>query len=192
MVVIGHHEPEALTFDTVNADDRTGARIAVESMISTGRRDIHMTSLPPRSDDEFQVYVQREAGYLEAMQAAGLADRAKVWRLRERPDLPGSSPSTPLDARPLPEGLFCWSDIHAVEMLNLARARGIAVPEQIAIVGFDNTPAAGLPLIGLSSIDQKGPELGRIAAAALLSRIDGRTLAEHKLVQPHFVKRSSS
>lgn len=191
LVVIGHHEPAAQTFDTVNSDDRKGARMAVEALLAGGHSDIQMTSLPSRKGD-FDVYVERERGYLEAMAVAGLGDRAKIWKLRQRPGGPGEPLAKLLDDGTLPEAVFCWSDIHAVRLLNEAKMRGIDVPGRLAIVGYDDTPAAALPLIGLSSIDQRGQELGRLAAEALLSRIGGRHVPEHILVEPRFIARSST
>ena len=191
MAVIGHHEPAAQDFDTVNSDDRKGARMAVEALLEGGRSDVHMASLP-RRDGDFDVYVERERGYFEAMAAADLTDRARIWKLRETPDKPGEPLRSLLEADPMPEAVFCWSDIHAVRLLNEARMRGIDVPGRLAIVGYDNTPAAALPLIGLSSIDQGGHELGRLAAEALLSRIGGRNIPEHILVEPHLIQRAST
>lgn len=191
MVVIGHHEPGAADFDTVNSDDRTGARLAVEALLDGGRSDVHMASLP-RRNGELDVYVQRERGYLEAMEACGLGDRARIWTLRENPDASGDPLSAILDCDPTPEAVFCWSDIHAVPLLNEARNRGIEVPGRLAIAGYDNTPVAGYPLINLTSIDQKGPELGHLAAKALLSRIGGRTVAKHLLVEPELIRRATA
>ena len=191
MVVIGHHEPGAASFDTINSDDRKGASMAVEALIEGGRTDIQMASLPRRNGD-FDVYVERERGYLEAMTAAGLSDRARIWKLREMPDKPGDPLATVLDADPVPEAVFCWSDMHAVRLLNQARMRGIDVPRRLAIIGYVDAPAATLPLIGLSSIDQRGQELGRLAGQALLSRIGGRDVAEHILVEPRLVRRTSA
>ena len=92
----------------------------------------------------------------------------------------------------MPDAIFCWSDIHAVRLLNEAKMRGIDVPGQLAIVGYDNTPAAALPLVGLSSVDQNGEEIGRLAGQSLLSRIEGRTDPQHLLVPPELVLRAST
>ncbi|MBS1301366.1 LacI family transcriptional regulator [Loktanella sp. SALINAS62] len=191
MVVIGHHEPGATAFDTVNSDDRLGARMATAHLIAGGRENIQMASLP-RKNGDFDVYVEREKGYIEAMTEAGLENRVGVWRMREHPDRAGPRLADLLDLDPMPQGVFCWSDIHAVRLLNEAKVRGIDVPNQLAIVGYDNTPAAGLPLIGLSSIEQRGTEIGRLAADTLLSRIGGRATPQHILVEPELVLRSSS
>ncbi|GGB27853.1 LacI family DNA-binding transcriptional regulator [Allosediminivita pacifica] len=196
LVVIGHHEPSAETFDTVNSDDVAGAREAVCALIASGYRDIHMTSLSQRRFDmpagEGEVFTMRETGYLAAMQEAGLSDRARIWRLREREGCEGPPLTDLLKVGPRPEAVFCWSDIHALELINLAWSRGVRVPEDLAIVGYDDTPAAGMPIVGLSSVNQQGADLGRQAARAMLSRIEGRTTPEHILLEPALKTRRSS
>ena len=190
MVVVGHHEASATSFDTINSDDEIGAKIATEALIANGCRKVHMLSLP-RLNGEGEVFAFRETGYLAAMAAAGLSDQAHIWRVRERPNGPGDPLQSIFDEGNLPNGLFCWSDIHAIEVLNAAYEHGIAVPLQMSVVGYDNTPAAAMPLIGLSSMEQCGEKLGQQAAKLLLSRIAGRVEPEHLLIQPELIKRRS-
>lgn len=191
LVIIGQHQPNADDFDTTNSDDELGARLAVDAMAASGRKDIHMISLPERLGTS-EVFSVRERGYLSAMQDAGLSDHSHIWRVREYPDLEGLSLDTILESNPLPQGVFCWSDVNAIELINQARMRGIDVPGDMAIVGYDNTPVASLPLIGLSSVDQHGDRLGETAAQLLLSRVGGRVEAQHKLIRPNLVRRGSS
>lgn len=190
MVVVGHHEEATTSFDTVNSDDVLGARMAVNALIAQGSRRIHMVSLP-RINEDREVFALRERGYLEAMAAAGLAEQTHIWRVRERPDGRGDPLEDIFTTDTLPDALFCWSDIHAIEVLNHAHMRGIDVPGRLSVVGYDNTPVARMPMIGLSSVEQRGETLGRLAATSLLSRLGGRTEAEHVLVEPElFVRRS--
>lgn len=190
MVVIGHHEAAATAFDTVNSDDAAGARLAVEALVAEGHRDVHMISLAVK-DSRHDVFAVREEGYLAAMRSAGLSERSKIWRLRERPDQPGEPLESFLDAPDRPSAVFCWSDMAAVDLLEKAVTRGLSVPSDLALVGYDNTTIAGHPLIGLSSIDQDGSRIGRAAAKALLSRISGRGVSEHILVAPRLERRTS-
>ena len=69
---------------------------------------------------------------------------------------------------------------------------GPRLPEDIAIVGYDNNTLAALEMINLSSVDQKTESLARAAVSTLLGRIDGRTTAEHRLITPCLVRRNSS
>lgn len=189
LVAVGHHEPTATMFDTVNSDDIAGARIATAALIARGYTQIEMVSLMPRDSSPFDVYVQREAGYRQAVTAAGLPVR--IVRLHERREALDADIASYFARPDLPQAVFCWSDIHAITLLNAARMRGLRVPQDFAIVGYDDTPTCALPLIDLASIDQKGHRLGALAAQSLLDRIGGRAVAHHQLIAPDLVVRSS-
>lgn len=191
MVVIGHHEPQAQAFDTVNADDRFGARLAVEAILAAGLDDVAMVSLDRIPGDEIDVYVQREAGYAEAMRAAGLGDRVRILRCRQTSSLADPGTMLALFGDRLPRAVFCWSDLHAVALVNAARMAGLRVPEDMAIVGYDDIPQGAMPLIGLASINQRPVELGALAARILLERIAGRTDPVHRLLTPELRRRPS-
>jgi LacI family transcriptional regulator len=189
--IIGHHESSGENFDSVNSDDRLGAQLAVRALVERGHRDIAMVSLAPPRPVDPDVMVQREIGYAEAMAKAGLSDQVRFIRFHnEDPDRVAKQRAW-IAGPDLPRALFCWSDLDGIPLLNMARQHGLRVPEDLALVAYDNSPVAGLPLINLASIDQEGQKLGRIAMEALLSRIGGRKVAEHFLVAPHLVARGS-
>ena len=96
-----------------------------------------------------------------------------------------------LTAKNRPRALFCWSDLDAVDLLSHARQLGIRVPQDLAIIAYDNSSIAALPLVDLASIDQSGPLQGQQAAKAILSRIEGRTTPHHILLDPKLVSRRS-
>ncbi len=96
-----------------------------------------------------------------------------------------------LPAPDRPRAIFCWSDLDAVPVRNMAWQLGIRVPEDLALVGYDNNPVVALPMIDLASVDQDGRRMGRMAAEALLTRIGGRTVAEHILIEPKLIRRGS-
>ena len=73
----------------------------------------------------------------------------------------------------------------------IVHVASLAMAERLAVVGYDNTPVAAMPLVGLSSIEQRGEDLAHVAAKALLSRLAGRTEAEHLLLEPHLFARRS-
>lgn len=191
LVVVGHHEPSAERFDTVNSDDVWGARMAVEALIAKGHKAIDMISLKAASQPDLDVYPQREIGYVDAMKDAGLGEHIRIHHLEDTTQREADVVGNILGQPDRASAIFCWSDLDAIELINAARLRGISVPEDLAIVGYDNSPVAGLPLIDLASIDQHGELLGSTAAKTLLSRIEGRQKAEHILIEPHLVKRSS-
>ncbi|MDD7970905.1 LacI family DNA-binding transcriptional regulator [Roseinatronobacter alkalisoli] len=191
MVVIGHHEPVSQVYDTVNSDDRESAQMAVNALIARGHRDIMMTSLQHTRLSDHDVVLEREAGYTYAMVNAGLEQYSRIIRLPDRTAQMEADMLTLLRAPDRPTAFYCWSDLHAVPMINLAKTSGIRVPADLAIIGCDDSPPARMHLIDLTSINQDAPRLGEIAARTLLSRIEGRKSPEHILVAPNLVIRSS-
>ena len=189
-VLIGHHEPDAASFDTVNSDDERGAIIAVEQLVRRGFRDIWMLCAPRRVGGH-EVGDRREAGYYAAMQAAGLSDRARVVESRSETGDDPAEFSSLLDALPRPGAVFSWSDIHGVPLITEARARGLRLPEDFAVVGYDNSRLARLMPVSLSSIDQQGIEVGRKAAETLLARVERGSKGRHILIPPKLVLRTS-
>lgn len=191
IVVIGQHIPGSRSLDTVNADDRLGARQVVEAFVAEGYRDIAMVATEGADQTKPSVSDMRCQGYLEAMEEAGLSDKARITCFPETfTDCEGDVTSY-LRAPDRPRAVFCWSDIHGVPMINAARGMGLRVPEDIAIAGFDNTAIAALPLVDLASVDQRGAELGATAAAYLFERIEGRTDVRNTILPTALVRRGS-
>jgi LacI family transcriptional regulator len=71
-----------------------------------------------------------------------------------------------------PDAIFAYSDLHAADVLRVTRMKGMRVPEDLSIVGFDGTDVADY--LGLTTVDQRLDESGRIAAEMLMSRISDR------------------
>ena len=190
-VVVGHHDPLALTFDTVNCDDVLGAKMAVQALVAQGYRDIAMVALTDPELHSADVSPQRQKGYLQAMAEAGLSAQARIVLADFDPDIRLTQLRDLLTAPDRPRAIFCWSDLDAIPLVNIAHQLGLRVPQDIAIVGYDNSPVAALPLINLASVDQDGLRLGRLAAEALLGRINGRKIAEHVMIAPELILRDS-
>lgn len=187
-VVVGHHEPESTDFDTVNGNDVEAMRQIVRRVHRDGRRRIEMVSID-RSTNDSDVSYQREVGYTAEMTALGLAEHIRINRLSEQHKREAIAP---LVARPdQPEAYICWSDLHGIDLVSQGRAKGWRIPSEIAVVGFDDSPAAALPQIDLASYNHDGTRQGAEATRLLLSRIDGRTDARHVLVDGKLIERSS-
>lgn len=191
IVTIAHHYAAATTYDTVNNNDQAGARIAVEALIAEGQADIMMITPELRHCVETGVIRQREIGYMNAMAAHGLAERVRILRIPNFGSDRDNAMRSLLSSSERPSAIFCWSDLHGVHLINQAKTMGLDVPRDLAIVAYDNSAIASLPLIDLASIDQSGWELGARAAELLLSRIAGRREASHLLIEPRLVRRSS-
>ena len=191
-VVLGLHNPENTSYDTVNNDDFAGAEFVVNHLVDQGYRDIAMLSLELNLTEDSPVSVQREIGYERAMHAHGLDKQTRILRREQTMREVQTAVRHLLESRDRPEALFCWSDKIAFEVIGIATEMGLSVPGDLAVVGYDNSLFCDLAQNALTSVDQFGQVLGIQAARLALERIKGRTEAEHFLVQPRIVIRKSS
>jgi DNA-binding LacI/PurR family transcriptional regulator len=192
VVMIAHHAPHELSFDTVNNDDQLGASLVVRHLVAAGHKRIAFVSHAIDDPNGIMVTTQREIGFRRAMQEAGLARYARTIMAPETPrDLQGAV-RTLLGDRNRPDAVFAWTDFVALEVISVAREMGLSVPDDVAVVGYDNTIWCDLAQNGLTSIDQSGQALGLQAARLLIERIKGREKAEHFVVTPRLVVRGSS
>jgi len=191
-VVIGHHQPDATTFDTVNNDDQLGAALVVRHLASCGYRNIGFLTLLLPDNQGIAVTRQRETGYRQAMTEAGLESFINILPADQTARETQTVVRHLLESPQRPEALFCWTDFVALEVLSVARDLGLSVPGDLAVVGYDNTSYCDLAQNALTSIDQSGQLLGIQAARLLIERIKGREGAEHFVVTPRLVARSSS
>jgi LacI family transcriptional regulator len=154
-------------------DDEGGAKLAVAHLAALGRQRIAAITGPER----FEAVRLRESGYRAGLGEAGLSALpvlhgpwSEAW---------GREAVQTLFSRPgvAPDALFCASDQIARGAIGALREMGIAVPTDVAVVGFDNWDVmteATLP--PLTSIDMNLEALGREAGAALLEMIAGAEL----------------
>ena len=149
--------------------------------------------LSPVFDDPnaAQVITQREIGYQKAMQKAGAANHARVLCVAYDAQLRPQAIIELLKQRNRPRAIFCRSDLDAVHVIVAAKQLKRRVPQDLAIIDYDNSSVAALATVNLSSIDQSGKRLGSLTGERLLSRISGRTIASHILVEPALFQRQS-
>lgn len=191
-VLIGVHLPKAETFDTVNNDDELGARLVVQHLHDQGYDDIAYQTLAPLPGAEGVTFDFRERGYREEMKRLGLERHIRVVSASMQSSDIRSTALSLLGGKRRPKAVFCWTDYVAFEVIGVATELGLRVPEDLAIVGYDNAPYSELPQHSLTSIDQSGRLLGQQAARLLLERISGRHQATHFVVTPKLVVRGST
>ena len=152
----------------VDADNRSGARNAVEYLIRQGRRSIATIAGPPNK----AVGADRLAGYREALGAAGLAELPIAYG--DWSQASGvHAMARLLDQRPCLDAVFVASDVMATGALwALQRARR-RVPEDVAVIGFDDLALAAHTRPRLTTVRQPIEQFGAIAAQKLLDLLDG-------------------
>ena len=191
-VILGVHLPNGASFDTVNNDDELGGNLVVRHLYEGGRRRIAFLTLGDLPHPEGVTVTHRERGYRSAMEKLGLKSAIRVESASMETNDIREVATRLLKEQRRPDAIFCWTDYVAFQVVGLAAELGLSVPEDIAIVGYDNTPHCSLPQNSLTSVDQSGRLLGQQSAKLLLGRIAGRTAPHHYLVTPTIVARSSS
>lgn len=185
-----HGTPE--TFDTVVDDDRLGARQMVDHLVTLGHQNIVHTTMPPLKTDGSYVlsHTARQQGFEQAMRDHGLEpDIIETWYSEEG----GYAAAMQAFERPdPPTAIFAGADIAALGVLRAAEERGLRVPEDLTVVGYDNIYTSTINRVALTTIDQFGSLTGRESISLLLDRIAGRTTPEHSVIAPQLVVRRTS
>lgn len=185
-VVVVARNSRSPVHDSITNDDRMGARLAVDHLVSLGHRAIAHVDGGTGAGAP-----QRRSGFLQGMARHGL--RATVVRGTFTEEGGREGVHALLRARERTTGIFVGNDLAAVGALDALDEHGLRVPEDISLVGYDNIALAGLGHIDLTTIDQPRREMGESAVRLLLERRDGdRREARHLVVPPSLVVRGST
>jgi LacI family transcriptional regulator len=190
-VVLVDHEVDEGEIPSVSVDDVEGGRLAVRHLLDAGRRRIAYVS-GPRS-------VRQVAERLEGAQAAIAEVPGATLEVIEQASLTvlqGRAAGEGLAARAeqdRPDAVFAANDLLAVGLLQaFSFAAGVRVPEDIAMVGYDDIDFASATVVPLSSVRQPARLLGRTGVELLLQELDGAEHDRRVRFQPELVVRDSS
>ncbi|MEV5707365.1 LacI family DNA-binding transcriptional regulator [Actinoallomurus sp. NPDC052274] len=186
VVVVGERDIEGV--DIVVDDDELGGRLAIDHLVELGHRRIAHIEGAPSTTAHY-----RRAGYEHAMRRHGLEDRIVVEPGDFTEEGGYRAAHKLLDHPEPPTAIFAPNDLVATGVLSAADERGLSVPNDISIVGYDNTHLAAIRHIALTSVDQPRRDMGRVAAERLCARIDDPLrVPKQTLVVPHLVIRSTT
>lgn len=172
--------------DTVANDDHAGGGMAAEHLLGLGHVRLGFIGASSAASD------QRRTGFAAAV--GGAADVATVVLPGEPTEEAGSrAVAQLLDAHPEVTAVFAANDVMALGAMSGLAERGLRVPEDVSVIGYDDTPLAATRYVGLTSIDDRSVEIGRGAGERLLARIADPTLAATEvLVEPRLVARRTT
>ena len=177
----------------VLVDDYDGACQAVEHLISQGcKRIAHIAG-----SDQLSIARHRKNGYIDTLSKHGIAIdedlmiESKFFQMED-----GVEPTKRLLSLPNPpDGIFAVNDAIAIGALSVLRERDVKVPDEVALIGFDNDPYAKFSSPTLSTIDQPVYEMGMLAARILLASIgksDYNSNFRQEILKPELIVRESS
>ena len=171
---------EGFHADSVMVDDYSGAFNAVNHLITKGCKRIALYSSP----QHMLIGLNRFEGYKDALKKNGIPfDKNLVYSCDTFDSAIKISRSV-LKKHDRPDGIFAVNDITAIGVMKAARKLGVNIPEDLKVVGFENSRSSSICEPELSSVDQFGYNLGKKAAELLLKRIK----ADNYDYQPETIK----
>ena len=192
VVVVGRHGPSA-NYDTVSGDDIAGARLLVDHLIALGHRRITFVAQPTVNVERPFVmsHTARQDGYEAAMGRHGIEPDVIATSWSEQGGYEAAVQA--LDRPVPPTAIFAGADIAALGVLRAAEERGLRVPEDLSVAGYDNIYISTIGRVALTTVDQAGPLTGSISARMLLQRIDeGRQQPVHYMLPPRLEVRRTT
>jgi len=187
-IVLVGRQIDSEKIDSVNNDEMLGAQLAVSHLLDLGH-----TNVAHIDGGDGAGAAERRRGYEVAMADAGLAQYAHIapGDFTDRGGYAGANQL--LDAAERPTAVFAANDQTAAGALDRFEDAGLEVPDDISIVGYDNTALAAMHHMSMTTINQPREEMGRIAFSLLQHRLNGeRTEAVHHVVTPSLIIRGTT
>lgn len=187
-VIIGHDPVDGLAA-TINTDSYTACVSAIDHLVRVNRRRIAFLTLPGST------YPLRERlrGFFDGMQAHGIIPRPDAI-VTCADGVAGAFEATCalLTAHPETDAIIAYNDLLAYQVLDACDALGIRIPEQVAVVGFDDIAFSSMGRISLTTFRIPRVEVGIRAAEMLFRRMAGDETPAHTLIPMTFVQRGST
>ncbi|MFI6340257.1 LacI family DNA-binding transcriptional regulator [Streptomyces sp. NPDC050535] len=193
-VVIGHHDPSDLHDSVVDADG-VGAGLVVDHLVSLGHRNITLVSSPGTRSSKWArtPEIVLSNGYTEAMGRHSLTAQTRICRTTYSDEGGFKAGMSLLTGDERPTAIMAGADVAALGVWRAAHELGLRVPEDVSIVGYNNTAVADLATVQLTSVDQAGHNMGATAARLLIERVEGRReSAVQTSMTPRLVVRGST
>ncbi len=190
-VVFVNRRPRARSASFVVADNRLGARRLTEHLLEQGHRRIGFIGGPAWASNAGE----RLEGFLDAVRDFGPECETLVSEGDFSAETGRAQAHAWLsDPDRRPTALIGVNDVVAVGAMESVLERGLRVPEDIALAGFDDTQFSASPLIALTSVAQHIDEMGRVAVrvALRLGRHQGRRRPIREVIEPELVVRRTS
>jgi DNA-binding LacI/PurR family transcriptional regulator len=155
---------------TVSSDNEQGGFEATQHLLQQGRRRIAFVGTANEGNPEF---LERYRGYCRALRAAGIAPHDELRADADPSENAGRAALAELLARNVEfDSIFAASDIAAIGAMHALQAMGRTVPDDVAIVGFDDIPSASLSSPPLTTVTQDAHQVGETLIDAILEAVE--------------------
>lgn len=167
---------------TVSATNAVGARAATEHLLSLGHRRIGVITGVP----DWLASVERTNGYRAALAGAGIVPDPSLVAESDWAFAGGAAAAALLLDHPdPPTAIFAFNDNMAVGVVHAAKSRGLRIPEDLSVVGFDDQEHASTVVPALTTVRQPLGEMGRVAANLLIDLLGRRTQPLDRAAEEH-------
>ncbi len=173
---------------SIGCDNFQGGFDVTQHLLGLGRREFAFIG---GADTRAPEFFARYQGYHKALTLAEVAQSAVQQDAISTEDSGYSATLQLLEQHPHIDAIVCASDLIAIGVLRALRDSNIPIPQQIAVVGFDNVPVAGFATPALTTVKQDTILAGEILVDSLLKLIEGEKV-EHYLMPVDLVIRQSS
>lgn len=178
--------------DFVTADNGAGGRMAARHLLSRGHRRIGLVTPEGPMDTSFQ---DRLRGFRQVLASAGVSVppawdvRTKATRIEDGIEAADGL----LSVARRPAAVFAMTDRMAMGLIQRLLAGGVRIPDEIAVLGYDDIPFASCCQVPLTTVRIPVQQVGDLAAECLFDRMDGRGSPRHRqqLLAPEMVVRAS-
>ncbi len=187
VVVLGR--PGAARARGVWADDAAGMRLAVDHLVDLGHHRIAYAD-----GGRGPIATARRRGYRAAMRARGLGDEATVLRAGAT-ESGGLEAGERVAAEPLatrPTAVVTFNDRCALGLRDALLRDGLAVPGDVSVVGYDDSPLARLDTVRLTSVSQDPATMAGESVRTVLALIEGADAVGDVVIEPRLVVRTST
>ncbi|MGE5558104.1 MAG: LacI family DNA-binding transcriptional regulator [Bacillota bacterium] len=176
-------------YNYVISNDFQGALSAVNHLIEKGHRRILFLNGP---NDNYSS-IKRLAGYRRALEQAGIpADPGSVIHLNPTLESAKAATGKIMAAGTRFTAIFCFNDYMAFGVLQVLQEKGLKVPGDMSVAGYDNINFSRATCPPLTTVDAAMTNLGRRAAEALIKRIETRRDMEPVVLEPRLIVRAST
>jgi DNA-binding LacI/PurR family transcriptional regulator len=169
----------------VDLDNYHGGQLVAQQFAKRGCQRVAMINGPAAHVDA----IERERGFFEGLVAAGVRKATKRYGDFTIPS--GTTAMESILEEFTPDGIFCANDYMAAGAMRVLRSRGIVIPDDVAVVGYDNTDLCLALDPTLTTVDYRAAEVGQCMATQLLGLVSGKVKTVREVIRPFLVERQS-